>query len=49
MILVKYVILVYNRFKTRRALCKANVQQYLVFVFVVLIVDYKDKISAMLA
>ena len=38
----------YNRFKTRKALWKANVQQYIVFILVVLIIDYKDKISGML-
>jgi hypothetical protein len=33
----------YNRFKTRKALWKANVYGYIMFIVVVLIIDFWDK------
>jgi len=45
-VLVKYVILLYNGFKTKKALFKANVYCYLVFLLVVLLIEYKESIFA---
>mmetsp|Transcript_10168 Transcript_10168/g.17139 ORF Transcript_10168/g.17139 Transcript_10168/m.17139 type:complete len:236 (-) Transcript_10168:72-779(-) len=41
---IKYMLLVYNGFKTKRRMFKANIINYLVYVIVVLIIDYKNQI-----
>lgn len=45
-VLIKYIVLAYNGFKTRKALFKANVYCYLVFLVVVLVIEYKAQIFA---
>ena len=42
-IMIKYSILMYNRFKTREALWRANLYGYVIFLVVVLIIDFWDK------
>jgi hypothetical protein len=41
---MKYMILAYNKFKTRKSLFKANCYGFLVFVIVVLIIEYKNQL-----
>lgn len=43
-VIIKYSILLYNTFQTHKSLFKANVYGYMVFVLVVLIIEYKDQI-----
>ena len=43
-VLIKLSILTYYRFKTHKKLFKANVYLYVVFLIVVVIIDFKDKI-----
>lgn len=41
-IFMKYMILIYNRFQTRRALFKMNVTAYVCYLIAVLLIEYKD-------
>ena len=43
-VIMKYLILVKNRFKTKKALFRANIYGYIVFLIVVLVIDYKDQL-----
>ena len=45
MVTIKYAILLYNNFETKKALFKANIYGYIVFLLVVLIIEYKDGLS----
>ena len=44
-IFMKYSILVFNRFQTRRSLFKMNVAAYVVYLIAVLMIEYKDLYS----
>jgi len=41
LVLIKYLILLYHHFKTHKALLRVNVYQYIVFLVVVLVIEYK--------
>lgn len=41
-IFMKYLILVFNRFQTRRSLFKMNVAAYVLYLIAVLLIEYKD-------
>jgi hypothetical protein len=43
-VIMKYIILLANKFTTRKRLFKTNVFGYIIFVIIVLILDYKDQI-----
>jgi len=40
-VIMKYVILAYNRFKTKKALLKSNIYSFCLFLMVVLVIEYK--------
>ena len=44
-IFMKYLILFFNRFQTRRALFKMNVAAYVIYLVAVLLIEYKDVVS----
>lgn len=43
-VIIKYSILLYNTFQTHKSLFKANVYGYMVFLLVVLVIEYKTQI-----
>lgn len=46
MVVLKYFILVYNNFKTKKTLFKANIYQFILFLMVVIAIEYGEKIKA---
>jgi len=43
-VLVKYMTLLYYNFKTQKKLFKANIYIYMIFLVIVLVIEFKDSL-----